>query len=219
LVNQGDITSQGAALDLTGQDVSLALRKQTKDWLLAAEFDAASYKFDAKRHIVLDGSTLTAQSTKATTYGLGINATRSLATNWQLMTGLRYNSINQNGFTETGNSNFLKLTVGKVQQDQLVAMMGANWQHAWSGANWKVTPKAGLHVEQILTGDTAQIDALLSGQRVSSQASDTGKTLLRAMMGVSVENQDGLTIGVDASGEQGSNVSGTTARLMLSKSF
>ena len=219
LVNQGDITSQGAALDLTGQDVSLALRKQTKDWLLAAEFDAASYKFDATRHIVLDGSTLTAQSTKATTYGLGINATRSLATNWQLMTGLRYNNVNQNGFSETGNSNFLKLTVGKVQQDQLVAMMGANWQHAWSGANWKVTPKAGLHVEQILTGDTAQIDALLSGQRVSSQASDTGKTLLRAMMGVSVENQDGLTIGVDASGEQGSNVSGTTARLMLSKSF
>lgn len=219
LVNKGDITSQGAALDLSGQDVSLALRKQSKDWLLAAEFDVASYKFDATRRIVLDGSTLAAQSVKATTYGVGVNATRSLATNWQLLTGLRYNKVNQSGFAESGNSNFLKLTVGKVQQDQVVAMVGTNWQQVWAGSNWNVTPKLGLHLEQTLVGDAAQIDAVLSGQRVRSQASDAGKSLLRAMMGVSVENHDGLTIGVDASGEQSSNVSGATARLFMSKSF
>jgi hypothetical protein len=197
----------------------LALRKQSKDWLLAAEFDVASYKFDATRRIVLDGSTLAAQSVKATTYGVGVNATRSLATNWQLLTGLRYNKVNQSGFAESGNSNFLKLTVGKVQQDQVVAMVGTNWQQVWAGSNWNVTPKLGLHLEQTLVGDAAQIDAVLSGQRVRSQASDAGKSLLRAMMGVSVENHDGLTIGVDASGEQSSNVSGTTARLFMSKSF
>jgi hypothetical protein len=113
----------------------------------------------------------------------------------------------------------LKLTVGKVQQDQVVAMVGTNWQQVWAGSNWNVTPKLGLHLEQTLVGDAAQIDAVLSGQRVRSQASDAGKSLLRAMMGVSVENHDGLTIGVDASGEQSSNVSGTTARLFMSKSF
>ena len=85
--------------------------------------------------------------------------------------------------------------------------------------NWKVMPKLGLQLEQTLMGDTAQAEATLSTQRLSSQASDTGKSLFRAMVGVSATHQSGLTVGVDAASEQGSNASGTTGRLSLSKSF
>ena len=57
VINKGDITGQGAALDLTGQDISLALRKQTKNWLLVGELDIGSYQLDAKRNVILGSST------------------------------------------------------------------------------------------------------------------------------------------------------------------
>jgi hypothetical protein len=220
VINKGDITGQGAALDLSGQDITLALRKQTKDWLLVGELDAGSYQFDAKRHVVLGSTTFTnaQDGVNANTYGFGISATRELADDWQLQTGLRYNNVNQSSFSEIGNS-LLRLTVDKVQQNQVVAMIGANWSQSFATASWKVMPKVGLQLEQTLMGDTAQVDAVLSTEHLTSQASDTGKSLFRAMIGVSAANQSGLTIGVDAASEQGSNTSGTTGRLSLSKSF
>jgi hypothetical protein len=220
VINKGDITGQGAALDLSGQDITLALRKQSKNWLWGLELDAGSYQFDARRQIVLGNTqfTMAREAVKATTYGLGVNANREFATNWQLATGLRYNNLNQNGFDETGNS-LLKLHVGKVQQNQIVGMVGVNWSQEMTSMNWNITPKAGLQLEQTLSGDTAQVDAMLSTQQVRSQASDVGKSLLKAIVGVNFANHDGLTVGLDATTEQGSNTSGMTGRLSLSKSF
>jgi autotransporter-associated beta strand protein len=218
LISKGDIDGLGSSLSLTGQDVGLSLRHQAQGWLLGVELDAGSYQFDSQRRIASTSFTLSQDGVKANTYGLGVNAVRSLGTDWQLVTGLRYNNLTQNGFTENGNS-LLKLTVGKVQQNQVVGMLGVNWNKEWSLSNWKVTPKAGLHVEQILKGDTAQVDALLSTEVLRSQASDAGKSLVKGMVGVGFSNHDGVTLGLDATTEQGSNVSGTTARVSLSKSF
>ncbi|MEN9430188.1 MAG: hypothetical protein RJA86_1047, partial [Pseudomonadota bacterium] len=220
VINKGDITGQGAALDLTGQDISLALRKQTKNWLLVGELDIGSYQLDAKRNVILGSSTFAnaQDGINAKTYGFGLSASRAISDDWQVLTGLRYNNVNQSSFAEVGNS-LLRLTVDKVQQNQVVAMMGANWSQSFAAANWKVMPKLGLQLEQTLMGDTAQAEATLSTQRLSSQASDTGKSLFRAMVGVSATHQSGLTVGVDAASEQGSNASGTTGRLSLSKSF
>jgi uncharacterized protein YhjY with autotransporter beta-barrel domain len=220
VINKGDITGQGAALDLSGQDITVALRKQTKEWLWVGELDRGSYQFDAKRHVVLGATTFTnaQDGVNAKTYGLGVSATRAITDNLQFLAGLRYNNVNQSGFIENGNG-LLKLTVDKVQQNQIVATVGANWSQSFAAASWKVTPKVGLQLEQTLKGDTAQVDALLSTERLVSQASDAGKSLFRAMVGVSAANQSGLTVGVDATSEQGSNASGTTGRLILSKSF
>jgi hypothetical protein len=220
VISKGDITGQGAALDLSGQDITLALRKQTKEWLLVGELDTGSYQFDAKRNVVLGATTFAnaQDGVKAKTYGLGISATRAITDDWQLLTGLRFNNVNQSAFAESGNS-LLRLTVDKVQQNQIIAMVGANWSQSFAAASWKIMPKVGLQLEQTLKGDTAQVDALLSSQRLVSQASDAGKSLFRATVGVSAANQSGLTIGVDATSEQGSNASGTTGRLSLSKSF
>ena len=182
--------------------------------------DIGSYQLDAKRNVILGSSTFAnaQDGINAKTYGFGLSASRAISDDWQVVTGLRYNNVNQSSFAEVGNS-LLRLTVDKVQQNQVVAMMGANWSQSFAAANWKVMPKLGLQLEQTLMGDTAQAEATLSTQRLSSQASDTGKSLFRAMVGVSATHQSGLTVGVDAASEQGSNASGTTGRLSLSKSF
>jgi hypothetical protein len=220
VVNKGDITAQGSVLDLTGQDITLSLRKQARDWVFGVALDAGSYQFDTNRRIGLGATTFTAtqEGVKASTYGLGLSAVRGFGRDWQLVTGLRYNSLTQNGFAETGNS-LLQLTVGKVQETQVVGMLGANWSQEWTSTNWKISPKVGVAIEQLLKGDAAEVEAVLSGQQVKSQASDAGKSLLKGVIGVSFANHDGLSVGIDATGEQGSNISGTTARLSLSKSF
>ena len=82
-----------------------------------------------------------------------------------------------------------------------------------------IAPKFSLQAEQTVMGDTAQVRAKLGSQIVDATASDAGKTLLRATAGVNFINIDGLSIGVDASVEEGDSVSSSTARLLMSKSF
>jgi hypothetical protein len=84
---------------------------------------------------------------------------------------------------------------------------------------WDIAPKLGLQAEQVLSGDSAQVNARLRSQTVAATASDTAKTLLRATIGVNFINVDGISVGVDASVEEGDNTSSSTGRLLFSKSF
>ncbi len=220
LVNKADIETQHANISLSGQDVTLNVRKQLADsWMLGAQIDIGSYEFDTKRSVmVVNQAFKTYQNgIKSSTMGVGINASRDMG-NWAFNSGLRYNSVKQDGFAEAGNS-LLKLTVADADQDQVVAMLGATWSHTWKKSTWDIAPKLGLQAEQVLSGDSAQVNARLGSQTVAATASDTAKTLLRATIGVNFINVDGISVGVDASVEEGDNSSSSTGRLLFSKSF
>ncbi len=220
LVNKADIETQHANISLSGQDVTLNVRKQFADsWMLGAQIDIGSYEFDTKRSVmVVNQAFKTYQNgIKSSTMGVGINASRDMG-NWAFNSGLRYNSVKQDGFAEAGNS-LLKLTVADADQDQVVAMLGATWSHTWKKSTWDIAPKLGLQAEQVLSGDSAQVNARLGSQTVAATASDTAKTLLRATIGVNFINVDGISVGVDASVEEGDNSSSSTGRLLFSKSF
>ena len=220
LVNKADIETQHANISLSGQDVTLNVRKQLADsWMLGAQLDIGSYEFDTKRSVMVVNQAFKThqEGIKSSTMGVGINASRDMG-NWQFNSGLRYNSVKQDGFAEAGNS-LLKLTVADADQDQVVAMLGAMWTQTWKQSTWDIAPKLGLQLEQVLSGDSAQVNARLGSQMVGASASDTGKTLLRATVGVNFINVDGLSIGVDGSVEEGDNTSSTTGRLLFSKSF
>ena len=220
LVNKADIETQHANISLSGQDVTLNVRKQLADsWMLGAQLDIGSYEFDTKRSVMVVNQAFKThqEGIKSSTMGVGINVSRDMG-NWQFNSGLRYNSVKQDGFAEAGNSR-LKLTVADADQDQVVAMLGGTWSQTWKQSTWDIEPKLGLQVEQVLSGDSAQVNARLGSQMVGASASDTGKTLLRATVGVNFINVDGLSIGVDGSVEEGDNTSSMTGRLLFSKSF
>jgi autotransporter-associated beta strand protein len=219
VVNKADIESQHANITAKGQDVSVSIRKKVNNWMLGAAFDMGSYEFDTKRNVVVGTNVFATHQDgiTATTRGLAFNASYDMGS-WLINSGMRYNSVQQDGFTEAGNS-LLKLTVAGVDEDQVVAMLGGTWSQTWKKSMWDITPKFGLQLEQILAGDTAQLNAKLGSQMVNASASDAGKTLLRATAGINFINVDGLSVGVDASVEEADGLSSTSGRLLFSKSF
>jgi uncharacterized protein YhjY with autotransporter beta-barrel domain len=219
VVNKADIESQNANITAKGQDVSVSLRKKINNWMLGAAFDMGSYEFDAKRNVVVGNAVFAThqEGISATTQGLALNASYNMG-NWLINSGVRYNAVQQDGFTEAGNS-LLKLTVADVDENQVVAMLGGTWSQTWKKSMWDIAPKFGLQVEQTLMGDTAQLNAKLGSQVVNASAADAGKTLLRATAGINFINVDGLSVGFDASVEEGDGLSSKTGRVLFSKSF
>ena len=219
LVNKADVESQHANITAKGQDISVSIRKKVNNWMLSAAFDMGSYEFDTKRNVVVGTNVFAThqEGVTATTQGLAFNASYDMGS-WLINSGMRYNSVQQDGFTEAGNS-LLKLTVAGVDEDQVVAMLGGTWSQTWKKSMWDITPKFGLQLEQILVGDTAQLNAKLGSQMVNASASDAGKTLLRATVGINFVNADGLSVGLDASVEEADGLSSQTGRLLFSKSF
>ncbi|MFO1373188.1 MAG: autotransporter-associated beta strand repeat-containing protein [Agitococcus sp.] len=219
IVNKADVESNSSALKLSGHDVALTVRKKVSDWMLGATVDMGNYTFDTNRNINIVGTQFKTnqQDVKTSSYGVGVQASRNYGS-WTLATGLRYNNVKQDGFVEQGNS-LLALKVADVEQDQVVAMLGGAWQNTWKTQMWNIVPKLSLDLEQVVAGDTAQAEAMLGAGQVTATASDAGKTLFRAGVGVNFVNKDGITIGVDASTEQADNLSANTGRLTFSKSF
>ncbi|HMY81524.1 MAG TPA: autotransporter outer membrane beta-barrel domain-containing protein, partial [Agitococcus sp.] len=219
IVNKADVESNSSALKLSGHDVALTVRKKVSDWMLGATVDMGNYTFDTNRNINIVGTQFKTnqQDVKTSSYGVGVQASRNYGS-WTLATGLRYNNVKQDGFVEQGNS-LLALNVADVEQDQVVAMLGGAWQNTWKTQMWNIVPKLSLDLEQVVAGDTAQAKAMLGAGQVTATASDAGKTLFRAGVGVNFVNKDGITIGVDASTEQADNLSANTGRLTFSKSF
>jgi len=219
VVNQADLEANNANLNASGQDIAISIRKKLGDWVFAGSADMASYTFNSKRNIVVGNDVFKTyqDDLKARTRGLALTANSQMA-NWTISGGVRYNAITQDAFTEAGNS-LLRLTVDKLDQDQVVAMAGGSWSKTWKNAMWDVVPKFGAHLEQTIAGDTAQVKASLAGRQVTSTASEVGKTLLRANVGVDFVNKDGITIGVDVTTEQADNLSANAGRLTFSKSF
>ncbi|MBL0230881.1 MAG: autotransporter-associated beta strand repeat-containing protein [Moraxellaceae bacterium] len=219
VVNKADIESQNANITAKGQDVSVSIRKKVNNWMLGAAFDMGSYDFDTKRNVVV-GNTVFAthqEGITATTQGLALNASYNMGS-LLINSGVRYNAVQQDGFTEAGNS-LLKLTVADIDENQVVAMLGGTWSQTWKKSMWDIAPKFGLQLEQTLMGDTAQLNAKLGSQVVNASAADAGKTLLRATAGINFINVDGLSVGFDASVEEGDGLSSKTGRVLFSKSF
>jgi hypothetical protein len=70
-----------------------------------------SYDFDTKRNVVVGNNVFKThqEGITATTQGLALNASYNMGS-WLINSGVRYNAVQQDGFTEAGNS-LLKLTV------------------------------------------------------------------------------------------------------------
>jgi uncharacterized protein YhjY with autotransporter beta-barrel domain len=166
VVNKADIESQNANITAKGQDVSVSIRKKVNNWMLGAAFDMGSYDFDTKRNVVVGNNVFNThqEGITATTQGLALNASYNMGS-WLINSGVRYNAVQQDGFTEAGNS-LLKLTVADVDENQVVAMLGGTWSQTWKKSMWDIAPKFGLQVEQTLMGDTAQLNAKLGSQVV-----------------------------------------------------
>ena len=219
VVNKADIESQNANITAKGQDVSVSIRKKVNNWMLGAALDMGSYEFDSKRNVVVANTVFATnqQGISAETQGLALNASYDMGS-WLINGGVRYNAVQQDGFTEAGNS-LLNLTVAGVDENQVVAMLGGAWSQTWKKSMWDIAPKFGLQLEQTLMGDTAQLNAKLGSQVVNASAADAGKTLLRATAGINFINVDGLSVGFDASVEEGDGLSSKTGRVLFSKSF
>ncbi|MBK6756110.1 MAG: autotransporter domain-containing protein [Moraxellaceae bacterium] len=116
-------------------------------------------------------------------------------------------------------NSLLNLTVADIDENQVVAMLGGTWSQTWKKSMWDIAPKFGLQLEQTLMGDTAQLNAKLGSQVVNASAADAGKTLLRATAGINFINVDGLSVGFDASVEEGDGLSSKLAVCYLVSRF
>ncbi|MCP5174047.1 MAG: autotransporter-associated beta strand repeat-containing protein [Moraxellaceae bacterium] len=219
VVTKADIESQDANIMAKGQDVAVAVRKKVNDWMLGAELNVGSYDFDVKRNVVVGNASFKTYQNdiKTSTQGAALTASYG-AGSWSINSGVRYNAVQQDGFSEAGNG-LLKLTVADVDENQVVAMLGGTWSQTWKKSMWDIAPKFALQAEQILSGDVAMVNAKLGSQMVKATAAEAGKTLLRATAGLNFINVDGLNIGVDASIEEADGLSSQAARLIMSKSF
>ncbi len=219
VVNKADIESQNANIMAKGQDVAVALRKKVNDLMLGVELNVGSYDFDAKRNIIVGNSTFKTYQNdiKTTTQGAALTANYAVGS-WSINSGVRYNAVKQDGFSEAGNG-LLKLTVADVDENQVVAMLGGTWSQKWKKSMWDIAPKFALQAEQTLSGDAAMVNAKLGAQMVNATAAEVGKTLVRATAGLNFINMDGLNIGVDASIEEADGLSAKAGRIIMSKYF
>jgi len=115
IVSKADVESNASAVKLSGEDVSVAVRKRMSDWLFAVEADMGNYSFNADRNINIAGAVFSTnqQDVKTRTYGVGISTAYNMD-HWKLSAGLRYNNVSQDAFTEAGN-NLLMLTVADAE--------------------------------------------------------------------------------------------------------
>ncbi len=219
-VSNSTVESRASKINISGYDIALSARKTVGQLRMAVGINGGQYDISGTRNILVGGSVFRTAMEGAMAYAYGVNANAVYAMNddWQLSSGLLYSSIRQSSFAETGNAT-LGLSVDSTQQNQTVAMLGANWTHAWKLSDWRVMPKLAMQLEQGLSDNPSMVKAKLIGKYLSAESSDTGGTLFRGLAGVSFIDSNGLMIGIDAATEKGKNQSGYSGQLKLSKSF
>lgn len=197
-------------------------KQPLNDGWMAASVSYSYQETDSKRSVAIGAVNATATADYPG-HAISLGATFGRDLSWDAATVTPFVGgdllwLQQDGYTESG-AGAANLTVATNTDTIAHIEAGAGIKHSYNQGAWEITPELKFSLRAELTDPVSSLNSTLAGQSFTMTGAERERLSGHVQIGVSAQNDDGLTVEVNYAGLYNEQFNDHTLGLRLAKSF